>query len=99
MSMKIISPIKSACAAAILTAAALGFAAPASAQYSGNPVLRNPGSSTPRPTIRQGSTYQPPANPNPYWRPGQLRSNMPGAGLNPSVRCQPGQANCNPPPQ
>lgn len=98
MSMKTLSPIKTVCAAVILTGVALGFAAPASAQYSGNSVLRNPGASTPTPTIRKGGSYQPPP-PNPYWRPGQFRSDMPGAGVNPSVRCPQGQANCAPIPQ
>lgn len=100
MSSKTVS-VRGGCAAALLAVAALGFAAPASAQYSGNPALRNPGASTPSPHIRQGSTYVPPSNPNPYWRPGQFRSDMPGGGtVNPGVRgtnatpCPPSRPNC-----
>jgi hypothetical protein len=94
--------LKATCVAAALAAAMFGFAGPAGAQYSGNSVLRNPGASTPTPTVRQGSTYVPRNNPNPYWRPGQLRNDMPGGGLNPSLRgtntspCPPSRPNCNP---
>lgn len=100
MSRKISTPFKAACAAATLAAALLSLGGPAAAQYSGNPVLRNPGASTPTPTVRQGSTYLPPSNPNPYWRPGQYRNDMPGAGVNPNLRgtnttpCPPSRPNC-----
>lgn len=100
MSRKIATPIKATCTAAALAAAVLGLSGPAGAQYSGNPVLRNPGANTPSPTLRQGDIYVPQGNPNPYWRPGQFRNDMPGAGVNPNVRgtnttpCPPSRPNC-----
>jgi hypothetical protein len=96
---RIVLSLKGACAAAVLALAAIGLAGPAGAQYGGNPMLRNPGASTP-----PGATFRGPTAPrspqNPYWKPGQFRSTMPG-GANPGVRgtntgCPPSRPNCNP---